>query len=725
MSDSWLVAYVWLIPALPLAAAILTGVLGPNWLGRRSHLPCVIASVLAALFSLVLLFVVVGQQRSRIPENSPVVADQRAQARPNSGESDYVTLHPALAGTTAVYRWITVGDFDIPVTLRVDPLTALMLVMVTFVGCLIVIYSVGYLDGDPGRWRFFSFVALFLFSMTMLVLASNFLLLYVFWEAVGLCSYLLIGFWYQRPAAAAAAKKAFLVNRIGDFGFALAILLIWFTFSGFDPVGDDTRLDYDHVFANVEQVTSYRITDAGNTALAAGDILSKEEYDAAVAEHGKEAFVVQASSSTMLAICLLLFCGAVGKSAQFPLHVWLPDATEGPTPVSALIHAATMVTAGVYMVARFTPLFQAAPTAQMVVAAVGGFTALLAALIALTQTDLKRILAYSTISQFGYMFLALGCGSVFAISAAIFHVFTHAFFKALLFLGAGSVMHAMGGVMDINRFGGLRRRLPITCWTFAFGAASLAGVPLLSGFWSKHEILAGVAARSHEEPASWLFSILLVLGMGTAFLSAFYTFRAFFKTFWGPERLPEGVSDVDESPVMTGPLLVLAVFSVAIGLVLGPTGALKTLLGSTPGWTQQHGAEQGESWGLVLGSSAIALGGVAMAGVALAWWMYGRSSTLPDLLASRLRPAYELSKNKFWFDELYQRFVVGPTVAVATASLIADIWVVDAVVRLVASAPSFLGRILLRPVQNGLVQFYALGMLMGLVVLLLAIWVGG
>ena len=312
----------------------------------------------------------------------------------------------------------------------------------------------------PGYARFFAEFALFVFSMCMLVLAGSFLVLFVFWEGVGLCSYLLIGFWYRRPSAAAAARKAFLVNRIGDFGFLLGVLLIWDTFG---------TLNYDRRPRRLRRgCSNWRLQQPG----------------------------------VLVGICLLLFLGAVGKSAQFPLHVWLPDAMEGPSPVSALIHAATMVTAGVYLVARCTPLFELAPAAQLVVAGIGGFTALLAALTALTQNDLKRVLAYSTVSQLGYMFLALGCGIgggpllTLAVTAAMFHLFTHAFFKALLFLSAGSVMHAMGDVIDMRQFGGLRRVLPLTHWTFLCGAAALAGVPLLSGFWSKDEILLAVAAAA-------------------------------------------------------------------------------------------------------------------------------------------------------------------------------------------------------------------------------------
>ena len=354
----------------------------------------------------------------------------------------------------------TPHSFTIDITLRADPLTAFMLCMVTFISTLVAIYASGYMHGDPGYSRFFTYIALFVFSMTMLVSVSNFVLLYVFWEAVGLCSYLLVGFWYEKPAAAAAGKKAFLVNRVGDFGFAIGVV----------PDLDDLR----HA-----ELSRYPSADGD------GDMQS---CPACSGKRGWPIPAMYVTGGVAVAICLLLMAGACGKSAQFPLHVWLPDAMEGPTPVSALIHAATMVTAGVYMVARCTPLFMASAgtpwftiggspvTAQMVVAAIGGFTALLAGMIAITQTDLKRVLAYSTISQLGYMFLGLGTGSLLGIVAGMFHLFTHAFFKALLFLGAGSVMHAMGGVIDMRRFGGLRRLMPITCWTFLIGCLALAGL---------------------------------------------------------------------------------------------------------------------------------------------------------------------------------------------------------------------------------------------------------
>nr|HPM84475.1 NADH-quinone oxidoreductase subunit L [Candidatus Anammoximicrobium sp.] len=408
MSETVRQIALWSIPVAPLAACVLIALTGVRWLRERSHYPCILALVVSLGSSL-------GVLAFAIPQ-TPYEMDH--------------PYYPAVV--SAGYEWIRIGGLDVSITLTADAMGAVMLAMVTLVSLLVAVYSAGYMRGDPGYARFFAEVSLFVFSMSMLVLASNFLVLFVFWEGVGLCSYLLIGFWFRRPSAAAAARKAFLVNRIGDFGFMLGIFLLWVTFG---------TLDYEVVL-------------------------------------GREGFlqqIAQQHPGRLELICLLLFLGAVGKSAQFPLHVWLPDAMEGPSPVSALIHAATMVTAGVYMVARCTPLFVHAPWVQVFVAGIGGFTALLAALIALTQYDLERVLAYSTVSQLGYMFLALGCAAggkdvvTLAVTAAIFHLFTHAFFKSLLFLSAGSVMHSMGDVIDMRRFGGLRRALPLTHLTFLCG----------------------------------------------------------------------------------------------------------------------------------------------------------------------------------------------------------------------------------------------------------------
>ena len=423
------------------------------------------------------------------------------------------------------------------------------------------------------------------------------------------------------------------------------------------------------------------------------------------------------------AICLLLMLGACGKSAQFPLHVWLPDAMEGPTPVSALIHAATMVTAGVYMVARCTPLFHASLDAQMTVAFIGGFTALLAALVALTQTDLKRILAYSTISQLGYMFLGLGAGTVLGITAGMFHLFTHAFFKALLFLGAGSVMHAMGGVIDIRRFGGLKRIMPVTYWTFFVGCLTLAGLPFLSGFFSKDLILAAV----HEQEGG-LYHLLYLAAVFTALLTAFYTFRAFYCTFHGPEEIPsEAGHHAHESPrTMTVPLIVLAVCSAVVGFYFEVTHGFKDFLEQTPSiaYLTHHAhehAHEGFHWNIAFVSAAVALAGIGLA--AVFYWPARRSIADATHKATEAFGLYRLSNQKFFFDEIYQMLFVWPLVGLAALSYWIDRNVIDRTVNFVGHMPPRIGSAL-RPLQNGLVPFYAVGMILGLLVLLAAVLMG-
>ncbi|NBW87448.1 MAG: NADH-quinone oxidoreductase subunit L, partial [Planctomycetia bacterium] len=456
LTDSPLTLLV-LVPLLPLGAALLGIVFGRR-LGGWAHLPAVAGIGASAAVSLVLLAGTADRMKTAAHDVDPAI--------PSSVED-----------VTTLWQWVTVeqpelpaarlpatvGSFSIPVALRLDPLTATMLSIITCVGLLVAIYSAGYMHGDPGYPRFFVLVSMFVFSMTMLVAASNFLLVYVFWEAVGACSYLLIGFWYSKPEAARAAKKAFLVNRVGDFGLAVATFLLWLTYGTL----------------NFHDVT------ASDGTLLPGILGQARLHDAAGYVGG----------AVGAAICLLLLLAACGKSAQLPLHVWLPDAMEGPTPASALIHAATMVTAGVYLVARCAPIFVACPDALAAVSVVGATTALVAALIGTVQNDLKRVLAYSTISQLGYMFASLGTGTLLGFSAAIFHLVTHAFFKALLFLGAGSVMHSMGGVIDMRRFGGLRRVMPVTAATFLVGSLALAGVAPFAGFFSKDEILAALHGK--------------------------------------------------------------------------------------------------------------------------------------------------------------------------------------------------------------------------------------
>src|SRR6478672_11647003 len=488
-----------LIPLLPLASFLILGIFG-HWIRDKAHLVAVPAVVLSFGISVLAFFDVAGGHHS----------------------------------TIRLYTWLTSGMLDVHIGLSIDRLTSVMLLLVTTVSALVHIYTIGYMQGEPGYARFFSYIALFTFSMLMLVLADNFLQLFVFWEAVGLCSYLLIGHWYERQSAVAAATKAFIVNRVGDFGFILGLLLVFATFDS---------LDYATVFANVGPATAKVM----NVLEPLGGSLEV---------------------STITVICLLLFMGAVGKSAQFPLHVWLPDAMEGPTPISALIHAATMVTAGVFMVARLAPLYNASPAAMSVVAVVGAITMVLGATIALTQTDIKRVVAYSTMSQLGYMMMACGLG---AYAAGMYHLMTHGAFKALLFLGCGSVIIALHHEQDMRRMGGLRDRLPVTYWTFVVGSLALAGFPLTAGFFSKDNLL--VSAWS----AGPLGQCLTILGLVTALMTAFYSFRLVFVTFWGPSHVdPHHAAQIHEpSKTMTLPLIVLAVLSIVTGYLgipefLGP-----------------------------------------------------------------------------------------------------------------------------------------------------------
>jgi NADH-quinone oxidoreductase subunit L len=627
---------LWLVPGLPLIAAVVIAFLGPKLLRQHSHWPCVLATAASCAGSIALFLTV-----------------------DHLDKTESISTH---------VTWFQAGSVDVQFGLRADGLTAIMLVMVTFIGTLIALFAAGYMHGDEGYPRFFAEMSLFIFSMTGLVLADNFLVLYSFWEGVGLCSYLLIGFWFTKPSAAAAARKAFLVTRLGDVGFLLGIFLLW-------HLNTPHSLEFAAIFSDPLR------------------------YD-----------------HTMLVLaCLLLFCGAVGKSAQFPLYVWLPDAMEGPTPVSALIHAATMVTAGVYLVARCTPLFVEVPEVQLVVAIIGCFTALLAALIALTQNDLKRVLAYSTVSQLGYMFLGLGCGT---IVGGIFHLFTHAFFKALLFLAAGSVMHAMGNIIDMRRFGGLRHVLKITHATFLCGAMALAGLPLLSGFWSKDEILGAAFEQwRHGEHYQLMYLIFFVTGMLTAVLTAFYTFRAYFMTFWGEERIPHeaGQHAHESPPIMTAPLIVLAVGAVGVGIVIEPFSHWFSgfLNGHTPALKEEAAADL--NFPLLLLSSAVAL-----CGIAAAWWIYVREPGTAGRIANRMRDLYQLSLNKFHVDELYEAFILKPLAVVTALCRVFDQYIVDGLVDLIGQAPRLIG-VLFRPVQNGLIQFYALAMILGLVVFLLAL----
>ena len=601
-----------------------------------------------------------------------------------------------------LYRWIASGDFQIPLQFRLDHLSSLMILVITGIGSLIHIYSTAYMheESDGEYARYFSYLNLFAAFMLVLVLGSSFPVMFVGWEGVGLCSYLLIGFWFKKKSAGDAGKKAFIVNRIGDFGFILGMLMIFVLFGS---------LDFQQVAA----------------AAASRPV-----------EHAIGAVTIAT---------LLLFLGATGKSAQIPLFTWLPDAMEGPTPVSALIHAATMVTAGVYMIGRNAVLFQHAPTTLAVVAGIGVATALLAGTIGLVQNDIKRVLAYSTVSQLGYMFLAMGVG---AYAAGIFHLYTHAFFKALLFLGSGAVIHALHGEQDIRHMGGLRKALPITYWTFLIGAIAIAGVPPLAGFFSKDEILFRTFAGGHR--------ILWIIGLITSFLTATYMFRLVFLTFHGERRDQghgtgdhgHGAADHghlhDAPPAMAAALIVLALGSIAAGWV-GVPHALKghnqieTFLepsfeahamapatefqvtegraGAAPApETATHEASgPGEETELLLMGVST---GLAFAGIGLAAYFWLRNRAAADRLARSLAPIHTLLLNKYYVDELYDALVVRP-IGWGSVGLWkgADAVVIDGSVNGVGRAVQGTSAIL-RLLQSGSVRAYAASLFLGVVMIL-------
>ncbi|RPJ34051.1 MAG: NADH-quinone oxidoreductase subunit L, partial [Deltaproteobacteria bacterium] len=567
-----------------------------------------------------------------------------------------------------LYPWILSGEFQAKVGFLIDPLSMVMMMVVSGVSFVIHIYSHGYMHDDPDYPRYFTYLNLFVFFMLVLVSANNFLLLFVGWEGVGLCSYFLIGFWYEKKSASDAGKKAFIVNRIGDYGFLLAIFLIFVTFG---------TIDFKAVFA------------AAPEKLAFGE-------------------------GMVTLIALLLFMGATGKSAQIPLYTWLPDAMEGPTPVSALIHAATMVTAGVYMVARCHLLFLMAPTALFVVAVIGAATAVFAASIGLAQNDIKRVLAYSTISQLGYMFLACGVG---AFTAGIFHLMTHAFFKALLFLGAGSVMHAMAGELDMRKMGALKPHLPRTYWTFLIATLALAGIFPFAGFFSKDEIL--WQALNQGGILFW------ILGAGAAFMTATYMFRAVFLTFHGKSRVDHGVAHhLHESPgIMTVPLIILAILSVIGGLIGFPVieGGNKFAEFLAPVFAPPAGfPKPGEAVHPAVSfevSMMIVSLIIAGLGIFLAYRMYIKNPALPDRLAERYKAPYNALVNKYWVDEIYHWFFVGPLIRLSLFLWrFFDDLIVDGIVNGVAALFRG-GSEVFKRLQTGNVQNYALSILIGIVLI--------
>ncbi len=574
----------------------------------------------------------------------------------------YQDEHPI---TQSLFTWIPSGDFLININLYVDQLTAIMLLVVTSVGLLVCIYSAGYMHGEDGYYRFYSYIPLFIFSMLMLVLSDNLLTLFIFWEAVGLCSYFLIGYYFNRRSATNAAKKAFIVNRVGDLAFGIGIMLTYWTFDTIYLHGEDGILEKAYHYA----------------------------------EHG-------VSGGTLTAIGILLFLGACGKSAQFPLHVWLPDAMEGPTPVSALIHAATMVTAGIYMVARSYTIFTASEDAMLFVAVIGSITAVMGASIALTQHDIKKVVAYSTVSQLGYMALALGTG---AWVAAIFHLMTHAFFKGLLFLGSGSVIHGMHGEQDMRKMGGLRKHMPITFWTFLIGSAANAGIFPLAGFWSKDEIIVG--AWISDSPFG---KVAAIMALFAAFLTALYMFRLVFRVFFGEEKFDSHVHPHESGPWMAVPLVILAVASVFVGFVGFPPedGVFHHFLHESFHHIHAHHVSMTMTYAFGIISTVVALSGVVVAYVT-----YMRKSINTDELAERFSGVYNFLLNKWYIDEFFMAAVVNPLKDIANFLWkIVDVKIIDGIVNGVGYGISGTSQ-RLRKVQTGMVANYALQIAIGMVLL--------
>ena len=573
------------------------------------------------------------------------------------------------------FDWIISGSFAASFSFLYDPLSAVMMLVVTGVGFLIHVYSIGYMHGDGGYSRYFAYLNLFTFAMLMLVMGDNLILLYLGWEGVGLCSYLLIGFWFHKKSASDAGKKAFIVNRIGDFGFALGVFLIFWTFAS-----------------------------AGHPTVSLS-----------VITHLAPEFLV-AGGGLVTVMTLLLFLGATGKSAQIPLYVWLPDAMEGPTPVSALIHAATMVTAGVYMVARLSAVFVLAPVTMAVIAIIGVTTALFAATIGLVQNDIKRVLAYSTVSQLGYMFLACGVG---AFASGIFHLMTHAFFKALLFLGAGSVMHALSGELDMQKMGGLKKYMPKTFFTMFIATLAISGVPLFSGFFSKDEILYNAFTSDHGHPILWVFGLL------AAILTAFYMFRLLFLTFYGKSRMdPEVEKHAHESPnAMTVPLMILAVLALIGGYVglphaLGGGAWFEKFLEPVFAGTHTAVAEPAHHSNLVeyllMFASIIAAG----MGIIMAYMSYISNPQRPKIMAEKFNGIYKTLLNKYYVDEFYNFIIVQPIIKGSTFLWrVFDVKIIDGIANGSASLIGlFSGKF--RMIQTGLVRNYALIFVLGVVVLL-------
>jgi NADH-quinone oxidoreductase subunit L len=642
-----LLNHLWIILALPLAGAAINGLFGKRW--PQSAVNSV------AVGSVVLSFLAAAET---VREFCHLAADQI----------------PVIGN---YFTWMVGGEatshpFRVDFALQIDQLTVVMLLTVTLVGMLIHIYSTGYMAHEGGCYRFFCYLNLFMFFMLTLVMAANLIVMFVGWEGVGLCSYLLIGFWFLKKSAADAGKKAFIVTRIGDFGFTVGILLVFATFG----------------------------------TVAFGEIFSH---------------VSDAPANVLTTICLLLFAGAIGKSAQLPLYVWLPDAMEGPTPVSALIHAATMVTAGVYMVARMNPLFSRAPVAMLVVAIVGAVTAFYSATIGLVQTDIKKVLAYSTVSQLGYMFLACGVG---AYTAGIFHLMTHAFFKGLLFLSAGSVIHAMGGEQDMMKMGGLRKKIPATYWTMFIATLAIAGIPGFAGFFSKDAILEAAYSGPYANRLLW------GLGVAGAGLTSFYMFRLVFLTFFGKPRYDEHKVHVHESPKnMTIPLMVLAFLSIFGGWFAAPklVGGVDyfekflapVFLASAPASDAISAAAPDASASPAMDLLHALTGWpviVGVLGLVVAWWFYLKSPDIPKRMAQSVRGLYTLLLNKFYVDEIYAALIVRPLLWISTNVLwhVVDEGLIDGTVNGTATVARESGS-QARKLQSGNTRSYAAWVILGAV----------
>lgn len=583
----------------------------------------------------------------------------------------------------SVYTWMVLGETHFEIGFLIDPLSATMMVVVSLVSLMVHIYTIGYMHGDPGYQRFFSYISLFTFSMLMLVMSNNFLQLFFGWEAVGLVSYLLIGFWYTRPTATYANLKAFLVNRVGDFGFLLGIGLVLVYFG---------TLDYGIVF-----------THAGHMASHSIEIIPGQSW------------------MLMTVICLLLFVGAMGKSAQFPLHVWLPDSMEGPTPISALIHAATMVTAGIFMVARMSPLFELSETALSTILIIGGITTLFMALVAVVQNDIKRVVAFSTLSQLGYMTVALGAS---AYSIAIFHLMTHAFFKAVLFLGAGSVIIAMHHEQDMRQMGGLKKYMPITYGTMFIAALASAGVPGFSGFFSKDAIIEAVKFSTIPGGGFAYFCVL-----ATVFVTALYTFRLMFMTFHGESRMDAHTRDhLHESPwVVTVPLVILAIPTIAAGWLIGTMvfgdyfgGAIQIL--PEHGAIASLGAEFTGVTGMMMHAFMTAPFWLSLAGIFTAWYLYLYRTALPGKIKELSGPIYTLLDRKYYIDEFYSWVFAGGSRSLGTVLWkIGDVKIIDGFfVNGTARVVAFVASVA-RHFQSGYIYHYAFTMIVGIFILM-SLW---